>query len=129
MCSIRKMFLEISQNSQERNETLAQVFSCEFCEISKNIFFTEYLWTTAFKAATMHQLSIRHYLNHWRTRNKTSEEVKSAALLILDPSTNNFVSFSNFLKTTLKNISDHRRLKYNRYCYRLTRPNRHLKNI
>ena len=30
-----------------RPETLAQVFSCEFCEISKNIFFTEHLWTTA----------------------------------------------------------------------------------
>ena len=28
-------------------ETLAQVFSCEFCEISKNAFFTERLWTTA----------------------------------------------------------------------------------
>ena len=27
-------------------ETLAQVFCCEFCEISKNIFFTEYLWAT-----------------------------------------------------------------------------------
>ena len=30
-----------------RKETLAQVFSCEFCEISKNTFFTEHLWTTA----------------------------------------------------------------------------------
>ena len=29
-----------------KNETLAQVFSCEFCEISKNTFFTERLWTT-----------------------------------------------------------------------------------
>ena len=28
-------------------ETLAQVFSCEFCEISKNVFFTEHLWTAA----------------------------------------------------------------------------------
>ena len=28
-------------------ETLAQVFSCEFCEISKNTFFTEYLCATA----------------------------------------------------------------------------------
>ena len=28
-------------------ETLAQVFSCEFCEISKNTFFTEHVWTTA----------------------------------------------------------------------------------
>ena len=29
-------------------ETLAQVFSCELCEISKNTFFTEHLWMTAF---------------------------------------------------------------------------------
>ena len=28
-------------------KSLAQVFSCEFCEISKNTFFTEHLWTTA----------------------------------------------------------------------------------
>ena len=27
--------------------TLAQVFSCEFCKISKNIFFPEHLWATA----------------------------------------------------------------------------------
>ena len=37
------MFLEISQNSQAacnfiKKETLAQVFSCELCEISKNTF-------------------------------------------------------------------------------------------
>ena len=30
-----------------KKESLAQVFSCEFCEISKNTFFTEHLWTTA----------------------------------------------------------------------------------
>ena len=44
-CSVKKAFLEISQNSQEsacarvsflKNETLAQVFSCEFCKIFKN---------------------------------------------------------------------------------------------
>ena len=49
------MLLEISQNSQEntcarasfiKKETLAQVFSSEFCEISKNTFFTEHLWAT-----------------------------------------------------------------------------------
>ena len=28
-------------------ETLEQVFSCEFCGISKNNFLTEHLWTTA----------------------------------------------------------------------------------
>ena len=63
----QKVFLEISQNSQEhtcarasflmkfhagacnfiKKDTLAQVFSCEFCEISKNTFFTEHLRVTA----------------------------------------------------------------------------------
>ena len=47
-CSVKKVLLEISQNSQENTcgrvsflikLTLAQVFSCEFCEISKNTFF------------------------------------------------------------------------------------------
>ena len=55
------MFLEISQNSQKKtcasvsfvlrpeacnyikDENLARVFSCEFCKISKNTFFTEHL--------------------------------------------------------------------------------------
>ena len=30
-----------------KKEALAQGFSCEFCEISKNTFLTRYLWTTA----------------------------------------------------------------------------------
>ena len=30
-----------------KKETLALVFSCEFCDISKSTFFTEHLWTTA----------------------------------------------------------------------------------
>ena len=30
-----------------KKEALAQAFSCEFCDIFKNIFFTEHLWTTA----------------------------------------------------------------------------------
>ena len=44
-CSVKKVFLEISQNSQENTcakfiliKTLAQVFSCEFSVISKNTF-------------------------------------------------------------------------------------------
>ena len=28
-------------------KSLAQVFSCEFCKISKNTFFKEHLWTIA----------------------------------------------------------------------------------
>ena len=30
-----------------KKEALAQVLSCEFCQISKNTSFTEHLWTTA----------------------------------------------------------------------------------
>ena len=30
-----------------KKETLAQLLSCKFCEISKNTCFTEHLWTTA----------------------------------------------------------------------------------
>ena len=41
-CSVKRMFLKISQNSEAcnfiKNKTLAQVFSGEFCEISKNTF-------------------------------------------------------------------------------------------
>ena len=67
------MFLEISQNPQEntcarvsflyscrpeagnfiKKETLAQVLFCEFCEISKNTFFTEVLWTTAYEQTSV----------------------------------------------------------------------------
>ena len=31
------------------DQEAAQVFSCEFCEISKNTFLTEHLWATASK--------------------------------------------------------------------------------
>ena len=30
-----------------KKETLARVFSCQFCKISKNVFFTEHLWPNA----------------------------------------------------------------------------------
>ena len=59
-CSVKKVFLEISHNSQEntcarvsylikfiKKETLAQMFSSEFCGISKNTLFTEHLRATA----------------------------------------------------------------------------------
>ena len=43
------MFLKILQNLQEhtcasaKKETLAQIFSCEICEISNNTFLTEHV--------------------------------------------------------------------------------------
>ena len=36
-----------------KKETLGEVFSCEFCEISKNTFLTEHLWTTASDSLTI----------------------------------------------------------------------------
>ena len=43
MLFCKKMFLQISQISQvnTKNEIPAQMFSCEFCKISHNIFFKE----------------------------------------------------------------------------------------
>ena len=57
MCSMKKSVLRNSTNFTGKHlclrpatllkkETLVQVFSCQFCEISKNTFFTEHLWTT-----------------------------------------------------------------------------------
>ena len=44
-CSAKKVFIEISQNSQE--STFGTGVSCEFWEIYKNTFLTERLWATA----------------------------------------------------------------------------------
>ena len=99
-CSARKVFLEISQNSQEstccrppvnfakfynfiKKETLAQAFFCEFSEISKNTFFTEYLRAIAseliFTCIVFEQkLTVRLNENHWNfiEINITFEDIK-----------------------------------------------------
>ena len=55
-CSINSVLegflIKLAWNLREacnfiKKEILPQVFSCAFCEISKNTFFTEHLWTTA----------------------------------------------------------------------------------
>ena len=38
--------------------SLAQVFSCEYCETSKNTFFTKHLWTTASKVSKTHLFAL-----------------------------------------------------------------------
>ena len=38
---------KILWKSEAAKESLARVFSCDFCEISKSTFFAEHLWTTA----------------------------------------------------------------------------------
>ena len=45
-CSMKKALRPRACNFVEK-ETLAQVLSCELCEISKNTFFTEHVWATA----------------------------------------------------------------------------------
>ena len=46
-CSLRKGVLRPEACNFIKKETLTKLFSCEFCEISKDIFFTEHLWVTA----------------------------------------------------------------------------------
>ena len=53
-CSVKNLFLEILQNSQENTcarvsfltKLQASDLSCDFYKISKNTFFIEHLWTT-----------------------------------------------------------------------------------
>ena len=66
-CSIKKVFLEISQKSQGntcnsflinyvKKEALAQVLSCKFCEISKNTFFHRTSLVAILRAASFVKL-------------------------------------------------------------------------
>ena len=50
-----------------KKETLGQVFSCEFCEIFKNTFFTEHLQTTASMLYDHVEIAIARVrsLHHW----------------------------------------------------------------
>ena len=69
-CYVKKVFLEISQNSQENTCArvsflikLAQVFSCEFCEISKNTFFQRTpLVATSDSMSFVNKLILKKYL-------------------------------------------------------------------
>ena len=47
MCVQSASYAVFSPSNFIKKETLVQVFSCEFGEISKNTFFTEHPWATA----------------------------------------------------------------------------------
>ena len=51
-CFVRKRVLRNFAKFTIKKENLTQVFSCEFCEISKNTFFTEHLWATTSEYVT-----------------------------------------------------------------------------
>ena len=64
-----------------KRDTLAQLFSYEFCEISKSTFFTEYLWTTTSVQKTSIQVfSFEFYKNNWRHLSKEHPRVTASAL-------------------------------------------------
>ena len=50
-----------------KKEALAQVFSCEFCESSKDNFFTEHLWRTTSECKVvirkLHSALAKEYIN------------------------------------------------------------------
>ena len=77
------------------NETLVQVFSCKFSEISKKTFFTENLWVTA-----------------------SEEHMRMAASAFLETVLQDHFSHYNLAKgafdeTKIKGCSNHSRLKKN----------------
>ena len=55
-----------------KKETLAQVFSCEFCEISKNTFFTEQFRPSDDETP-------KFYSAHYKAVSEFSENVKVSA--------------------------------------------------
>ena len=77
--SLRKTICDNQKQPPEpttllKKETLAQMFSCEFCEISKSTCFTEHLWATAsgyhFRVPCTNRL--RYYpklLRSWKDQN------------------------------------------------------------
>ena len=66
LCSLNEFHTDINFI---KKESLAHVFSCEFCEISKNNFFTEHLRTTASVTDLYVKPTDRHqYLHYLSTR-------------------------------------------------------------
>ena len=63
------------------------MFSCEFCEISKNIFFPEHLWATASAehlktaASAFLKTVLQEYSSHPDLANGTFDEKKNEMLL------------------------------------------------
>ena len=59
-----------------KKETVAEEFSCEFCEISRSTFFTENVWTTASKkwmGTIFWKSSIKQVILKWKMKNNFHE--------------------------------------------------------
>ena len=75
-CSVKEGVLRnfAKFTGKHRKASLAQVFFCEFCEISKNTFFTEHLWQLLLKGLEKsnkdRQKSSKKDFNFCRNKNK-----------------------------------------------------------
>ena len=102
-----------------KKETLAQMFSCEFCEISKNTFFTDHLWSTVSRAGArlnfLQAISVRmfHFFSFsFRvfkclsiTKNTTERFIKGSYIAILKLVSSIFIYFTK--REHLKNYEKH----------------------
>ena len=71
-CSVRKV-AGLACNFIKQ-ETLVQKFSCEFCEISKNTFFTEHLLATASCTSFFVVSSSKTFFcSLWKNKNKSTQ--------------------------------------------------------
>ena len=66
------------------------MFSCEFCQISKNTFFTEHLWTTASRNFEIKALRQMHEGN--KELIKESRDLKIRIRILKSESFKNFVT-------------------------------------
>ena len=108
-CSVKKMFVKISQNSQENTctraffnkieETLAQVFSYEFWEISKNTFFHRTPLVAAFPNHGYLHCAILKALHVMRFRKKETL-IQGICNFFFKLSQMRFSRFSKCFKTT-----------------------------
>ena len=76
-----------------KKETPTQVFSCEFCEISKNTFFIEHLWTIASgnpEKVVSELKDIIEKLFTWFSQNKMKANLAKRHMLV------NATKFLNF---------------------------------
>ena len=61
------MKLQISRTATSLKETPTQVFSCKYCEIFKNTYFEEHLWTTIYVYLLSHTYVAQELLYDIRT--------------------------------------------------------------
>ena len=60
---IKKLFVQAWNFIKK--ETIAQVFSCEFCEIFKKIFFIEHLWWLLLSTSKQIAKTLEHKTPKW----------------------------------------------------------------